>query len=232
MELAIGTETRQEYYSFELAAAVKKMVEEVFPINPDENVVVTADTGSDARVVDATARAIFALGAHPVVIWYEMLPNPCTDPPAPVGKALSAADAWIEYAIAYALYSNAHREAMESGCRYFCLPGMDVDMMVRTIGKPNYKALNQMREKLYELSQAATEMHMTSPAGTDLVVKVDKAGFPSRVRKPGQGFSQMLGGQATFASILDSINGTLVFDGALWPPAELGVKRRETSRRS
>ncbi len=225
MELAIGTETRREYLSFELAAAAKKMVEEVFPIKADENVVVTADTGSDSRVVDATAQALFALGAHPVVIWYEMLPNPCTDPPAPVGAALAAADAWIEYAIAYALYSPAHAKAMESGCRYFCLPGMDVDMMVRTIGKPNYTALNQMRDKLYELSQAATEMHMTSPAGTDLVARVDKAGFRARTRKPGQGFSQMLGGQATFASILDSIHGTLVFDGALWPPAELGALR-------
>lgn len=225
MELALGTETRREYLSFELAAAAKKMVEEVFPIEAGENVVVTADTGSDARVVDATAQALFALGAHPVVIWYEMLPNPCTEPPAPVGGAVVAADAWIEYAIAYALYSPAHGRAVEAGCRYFCLSGMDVTMMVQTLGKPNYEALNQMKGKLYDLSQAATEMHMTSPGGTDLVAKVNKEGFPWRTRKPGQGYSQMLGGQATFASILDSINGTLVVDGALWPPAELGALR-------
>ena len=32
----------------------------------------------------------------------------------------------------------------------------------------------------------------------------------------------MLGGQATWCPVEETINGTLVFDGALYPPAELG----------
>ena len=32
----------------------------------------------------------------------------------------------------------------------------------------------------------------------------------------------MLGGQATWCPVEETINGTLVFDGALYPPADLG----------
>ncbi len=32
----------------------------------------------------------------------------------------------------------------------------------------------------------------------------------------------MLGGQSGFSSLVDQINGTIVFDGAIWPPAEIG----------
>ncbi len=225
MELAIGTEPRREYYAFELPKAARMLVEEIFPIQKGENVVITADTASDARVVDATAQAAYSVGAHPVVIWIEKQPNPCMDPPAPVAAAVKAANAWIDYAVAYMLYSNAHRQAIDAGCRYLCYTGMDVDMMVRTVGRQNYALLTAFREKIYELSQAATTMRVTNPNSMDLVCTVDKAGFAFRRREPGKGYSQMLGGQASYAAILDQINGTLVFDGAVWPPEELGALR-------
>lgn len=227
MGLAMGTEPRREYRLLELAAAARKLVEEAMPVKPGEQVVITADTLSDERVVWATAQAAYALGATPTIIWYESLPHPCLDPPPPVARALTAADVWIEFAVAYTLYSNAHREAMAAGCRYFCLPGMDVDMMVRTIGKVNYPLLEEMACALYEISHQAKEIHVTSPAGTDLAVQLDPQAPPTftRMGEEGGGYSQMLAGQSWFLALPDAFQGTLVFDGALWPPAELGLLR-------
>jgi len=228
MVLAVGTETRGEYHFLELAAAARKLVEEAMPVKPGEQVVVTADTSSDERVVRATAQAAYALGATPTIIWYETLPNPCQDPPPPVGRALSVADVWIEFAVAYTLYSNAHQEAIAAGCRYFCLPGMDVDMMVRTIGNVNYPLLEEMAGALYELSHQGKEIHITSPGGTDLVVRTDPQAPPAFTQMgagEGGGYSQMLAGQSWFKELPDTFHGTLVFDGALWPPAELGLLR-------
>ncbi|MEZ4571315.1 MAG: hypothetical protein R2849_13515 [Thermomicrobiales bacterium] len=84
MEFLIGTEMRDEYLSFEVAHAARKMVEEVMPVKAGENVVISADTSSDGRVVQATAEAVYALGAHPVVIWYETRPDAQMEPPGPV----------------------------------------------------------------------------------------------------------------------------------------------------
>jgi leucyl aminopeptidase (aminopeptidase T) len=228
MVLAVGTETRGEYRHLELAAAARKLVEEAMPVMPDEQVVITADTSSDERVVRAAAQAAYAIGATPTIIWYETLPNPCQDPPPPVARALTAADVWIEFAVTYTLYSSAHREAIAAGCRYFCLPGMDVDMMVRTIGQVNYPLLEEMAGVLYELSYQAKEIRITSLAGTDLVVQPDPQAPPTFTRMgEGEegGYSQMLAGQSWFEELADTFHGTLVFDGALWPPAELGLLR-------
>jgi leucyl aminopeptidase (aminopeptidase T) len=226
MVLAIGTETSGGYRLLELAGAARKLVEEAMPVHPGEQVVITADTSSDERVVWATAQAVYAVGATPTIIWYETLPTPCQDPPPPVALALTAADVWIEFAVTYILYSDAHREAIASGCRYICLPGMDVDMMVRTIGQVNYPLLEKMAGALYELSHLAQEIHITSPAGTDLVVQPDPDAPPTFTQMgagEGGGYSQMLAGQSWFEELADTFHGTLVFDGALWPPAELGL---------
>jgi leucyl aminopeptidase (aminopeptidase T) len=226
MVLAIGTETSGEYRLLELAGAARKLVEEAMPVESGEQVVITADTSSDERVVWATAQAAYAVGATPTIIWYETLPTPCQDPPPPVALALTAADVWIEFAVTYTLYSNAHQEAIASGCRYFCLPGMDVDMMVRTIGQVNYPLLEEMAGALYELSHQAREVHITCPAGTDLVVQPDPHAPPTFTQMgagEGGGYSQMLAGQSWFEELADTFHGTLVFDGALWPPAELGL---------
>ena len=228
MVLAVGTETRGEYLLLELAAAARKLVEVAMPVHAGEQVVITADTSSDERVVRATAQAAYVMGATPTVIWYETLPNPCQDPPPPVARALTAADVWIEFAVTYTLYSNAHREAIAAGCRYFCLPGMDVDMMVRTIGRVKYPLLEEMASALYELSHQAEEIHITSPAGTDLVVHTDAEAPPTFTQMgAGEdgGYSQMLAGQSWFQELADTFHGTLVFDGAIWPPAELGLLR-------
>ena len=224
MELALGTEPRSEYYSMELAHAAYKLVTEVRPIRPGDQVLITADTGSDARVVQATAQAVYTVGGVPTVVWYPTLPEPMQEPPAPVAAAARSANVWFDFAVAYQLYSPAYHAAIEQGSIYVCLTGMDVDMMVRTIGQVNYPPMQEMAMLLYRLSQQATTVHVTSPAGTDLYMTVDKAGDPFWEPPPADGgYPQMLGGQSGFAAYRHSYNGVLVFDAALWPPRELGV---------
>ena len=99
MELMLGTESRREYYAFEVAAAAHKMLTEVMLVKPDETVVITADTQSDWRVVEATAQAALTLRAHPTVIWYETRPHAQMEPYPPVAAAVQAADVWVEYSV-------------------------------------------------------------------------------------------------------------------------------------
>ena len=120
MKLDRGIESRDGYLALEPARTARKFVKEVLPIQPGEDIALTADTTTDARVVNATAEAILALGAHPVVIWYEELRDAAGSPPAPVTAALKAAQAWIEFAPPYLLHGPAHREALKAGCGQGC----------------------------------------------------------------------------------------------------------------
>jgi leucyl aminopeptidase (aminopeptidase T) len=220
----LGTEPRDEYYEIELVRAAHKLVTDVRPVEPGQQVLITADTASDARVVRATAGAVHAVGGIPSVFWHPTMPAPMQEPPAPLARAVTGADVWIDFAVAYQLYSPAYHAAIDSGCIYVCLTGMDVDMMVRTIGRVAYAPLQEMATRLYQMSQAAETVRITSPAGTEASVRVDKAGDPFWEPPPAEGgFPQMLGGQSGFQIHRKSFEGVLVFDGALWPPTELGA---------
>ncbi len=226
MELAIGTEPRQEYLSFEVALGARKLVEQMMLTKPGENVVITADTSSDWRVVEATAKAAYAAEAIPTVIWYDTRPTAVVEPPAPVAGAVVKADVWIEFSYAYVLHTPAFRAAMAAGARYICLTGMDAEMMVKTIARVNVPKLIALGEALRKTVEAANEVRVTSPAGTDLVAynqgrKVRQSGKLADTK----GEPVMLGGQVSWCPIEETINGRLVFDGALWPPMEIGLLR-------
>jgi len=218
------TDNNDSKLDFELAAAAHKLVTEMRPIAPGQQVAITADSLSDSRVAEAAAQAVYIVGGMPSVLRYPARPQPCLDPPAPVAAGLPRSDVCIDFAVSYHLYSPAYYAAITAGCIYVCLTGMDADMMVRTIGRVPYKPLQEMAARLYMLSQAAEVIRITAPAGTDLTVRVDKAGDPFWEPPPIEGgYPQMLGGQSGFMAYRNSFEGTLVFDATLWPPAELGV---------
>jgi len=224
VELALGTEPTQRYLSFELAAAAQKLVRDVMLVEPGEEVAITADTSSDMRVVDATAGAVAAAGASPTVVLYESRDSAVVEPPGPVAGAIARSDVWIEFAVAYILHTEAYKRALEAQTRYICLTGMDTPMMVRTIGKVDYPTMLELGRALGRYLAGADEVRVTSPAGTDLVGRMN--GRPIRYSgkladTPGE--PVMLGGQISFCPVEDTISGTLVFDGALWPPAEIGL---------
>jgi 2,5-dihydroxypyridine 5,6-dioxygenase len=216
-------------YEFELGKAADALVSDVFALKKGETFIITADTESDERVVNATARAAFSIGAKPMVIW---LASPlgvgkAADPMLPVDSltaALDKADAWVEFNNQWLLYSTPFERAMESNkkLRYMCLVGMDADMMVRVIGRVDAKALSQFMRKATAITEAAKHMRITTPAGTDLEFdnepKYKTTCDDGDATEPGM---HMLAGQICWIPRFDSINGTLVFDGSLVPPCGL-----------
>jgi len=223
MEWALGVEPTSKYLSFETAAAARKLVEQVMLVKPGESVAITADTNNDWRVVEATAQAVMAAGASPVVVWYQSRERAVIEPPGPVAGAIEQSDVWIEFAVAYLLHTEAYKKALAAGTRYINLTGMDADMLVRCIGRVDYPKVIEFGNTLSAIYREHDDIHLLSPAGTDLHCKLGER----LVRQSGKlgdtpGEPIMLVGQVSMCPIEESIEGTLVFDGALWPPAELG----------
>jgi leucyl aminopeptidase (aminopeptidase T) len=225
VELAIGNEPRDDYYTFELTAAALKLVTEVRPVARGQQVLVSVDSAGDMRAARATAGAVQAVGGIPTLITYPTLPEPMAEPPRPLAQAALGADVWIDFAVAYQLYSPAYHAAVAKGCIYVCLTGMDVDMMVRTIGRVPQAPMVEMARVLYRMSQAAETIRLTTALGTDLRMTVDKKGDPFWEEEKHGGYAQMLGGQSGPMAFRESFEGVLVYDGAIWPPAEIGILR-------
>jgi len=217
-----------EYYEYELGQAAQKTVSELFKLKPGETFIVTADTESDPRVVNALATAAFSIGAKPMVIW---TPSPlgvgkAADPALPVdalSAALKVADAWVEVNNKYLLYSTPFEVAERENkkLRYLNLSGMNVDMLVRTIGRVDMQALGEFQGKLAAMLRAAKRIRLTSPAGEDVEMEFDpKAPVVNDVGFADTPGPHFLSGQLTpgYSSL---VNGTIVFDGSVVPPIGL-----------
>lgn len=218
------------YYEYELGKAATNLTKELFKLKPGETFVITADTESDPQVVNATARAAFAVGAKPMVIWMAspLGVGKAADPMLPLealSAALKEADAWVEFNNKWLLYSTPFDIAMKENkkLRYLCLVGMDADMMVRCIGRVGYPALKEFEETITKMTEKAKHVRLTTPAGEDVEFDND----PERPISCETGYADtpgphMMAGQIGWAPVFESINGVIVFDGSLVPPF-LGV---------
>ena len=217
-------------YQYELGKASKIITEELFNLKPGETFIITADTESDPRVVDATASAAFAIGAKPMVIWMAspLGNNKAADPMLPIESlagALKGADAWVEYNKQPIFDSTPYRIAMKDNIklRHMNLPGLDSATMVRCIGRVDYEVLKEFLQGVADATKKAKHVRMTTLVGGD--VEFDNvSGRPSPpigdgyADKPG---SHFMAGQIAWIPELTSINGTIVFDGAINIPCGL-----------
>ena len=217
------------WYEFELGKAADILTRELFKLKVGETFIITADTESDMRVVEATARAAFACGAKPMVIWTAspMGMGKAADPMLPqdalVG-ALKGADAWVEFNNQWLLYSTTYDIAMKENprLRYLCLVGMNVDMMVRRMGRIDYAALERYMEKITDLTKEAREVRITSPAGMDVSFRNSipgRGGYSlGQADTPGV---HMMAGQIWWGIQHETITGRIVYDGSVVPPIGL-----------
>jgi leucyl aminopeptidase (aminopeptidase T) len=216
-------------YGFELAKAADILVRDLFKLKKDEIFVITADTESNERVVEATASVAFTVGAKPLVLWNAspLGVGKAADPMLPsealIG-ALNAADAWVEFNNQWIFYSSTYDKVVEQNkkLRYLNLVGMNPDMMVRCIGRVDIPLLEKFMARISRLTVEANEIQMTTPAGNDITFK----NVPDQ--KPGYALGyadepgiHMLGGQIFWRIDLDSLNGKIVYDGSVNPPLGL-----------
>lgn len=224
MEYPVGVEMSNTYLSFEVTSAALKLVRDFMLVKEGENVVITADTSADFRVVEAVAGAAYSVGANPVIIHYPTSGKAYEEPIRPVADAVEHADVWIELAYYCSMHTPCFRKAMENGARFTCLNGMDVIMLVNTVGRVDYDVLIEFGEYLTDKVHRSNEVIVTDKNGTNLVGYNQGRGVKhSGQRATKKGYPVMLGGQVSWCPVEETINGKLIFDSALFPPDTLGL---------
>lgn len=218
------------YLEWEIYRGAHKIVGDLLGLKPEESIVITADTESDSRVVNAVAAAAHQIGAKPLVVWMVASPygvGKQTDPVIPVNALASLienADAWVEFNYKWLLYSTAYEKALARNprLRHLCLVGMDVSMLIRTIERVDIPLLRRFQDVLTEKLRKAKHIRITSPAGTS--VEFERALDGAVLNNKGEAFapgSHMLPGQISVAPAFNSINGVIVSDGSIYPPLGL-----------
>lgn len=223
MRLHSVVEARDEYYALELAAAARRMVDDILSVAPGQHVVVTTDSHSDERVARATMAALAAAGALPIRIDYPLARRPLEELPAPIAAAVAAADIWIELTVGCTVYTRGWQAAVDAGVQYYGPNGIDVDGMVRCIGRTDVRLVEELGRRLETLLIGAT-MRVTSAAGSDITfTNPAKPLAAFRMRANPEKIPVMLAGQISWTPVEATMRGVLVADGVLSAPAEVGL---------
>jgi 2,5-dihydroxypyridine 5,6-dioxygenase len=204
----------------ELAKAAYKTVRDIVKIKEGESLLITIDSVSEFRVAEEMGKAGEALGAKVVVAWHSTPKGygKATDQylPDPLIAACPEADAWIELNNQWLLYGTPWQRAVTNGrTRNLMLGGLSTDQLIRCIGEVDIGAQIAFQDKVVELTKRARAMNISNEAGTDVRFEND----PDRpfanehiADTPGGHF---LTGQIGWAPRESTINGTIVFDGAI-----------------
>lgn len=210
-----------------LKKASKTIAEYVCNIKPGEHVLVYTDTEGDFDVASSVAEAASLAGGEVTFIVFPTRKNVDMEPPAPMAAAMREANVVIDLPKQYIVHTKAFKDALDHGARVFCIAaGGTKEVVKRCIGSIDYPKVLELGEALKSILEKTSKVRITSPAGTDLEMDITgrTIDHASTVAKaPGE--QSMLAGQVSWYPFPTSLNGKIVFDGTVWPPAELGILR-------
>ena len=217
-------------FALELGKAGYVIAHQMCNIKDGESVLITADSSTDMKPVLDVAKAAEAAGGK-VMIAYHSTPRgygKVADPDLPrsLQAAIPEADVWIEFNKQWLLYSTPWIEAASNGrTRLLFLGGIDTERICRCIANLDMELQEQFQDKVVDITKRAGKMTITTPGGTDVSFEnVSNRAVTNELRAdtPGPHF---LVGQIGWAPLEESINGTIVYDGAFsgGGEAEIGI---------
>ncbi|BBK40351.1 hypothetical protein STVA_03710 [Allostella vacuolata] len=199
-----------------LLRAADTLVQGQFAVAPGESVLITADSATEHRLIDAIAAAVVRAGARPLVALAPQLPfqGGLSDPYVSdsLKAAAVASDVWFDLCFPYHAGSAATSAAIAGNrCRYLLLATAGADSFERLYGCVDFAALMDFNLAFaaFVADAAGGPMRVACPLGTDLSCILDR---PKLVRErvartPGL---HTVPGTQSFYPVQDSVRGRVV----------------------
>jgi hypothetical protein len=200
----------------EKAATV--LVEDHMFVKPGENVIVTADTHSDAVCANAVFNAAHRAGVRPALMLFPQLPfqGALADPyvPEALGTALGNCDVWIDLCFPYLAGSRTHDVAMKANRLRYLLGGdIDAEALVRLYGTVNLDALFTVQAGFDRLMAEAVGQpcRIQNEQGMDVAFVIAKPGY-QKLRRADRPGLNVLPGSGMIYPEPESVRGTVVIE--------------------
>lgn len=211
---------------YDLQKAADKLINDMFQLKENENVVISCDTSSNMDVVNAVASSARAAGGRVMVVTF---PTPrgvgkASDsdiPVVPFSAAVCETDVWIELNHQWMIYSTPYTLAEKNNTklRYINMDDFTPEVLLRVIGSVDCKSLKDFQLLAHDMHKKAKTVRATTPAGTDVEFKINSDYIFTcdygDASTPGM---HMCPGQLNIIPEFGTVNGTIVFDGSITPP--------------
>ncbi|CQH47072.1 aminopeptidase (homolog to leucyl aminopeptidase / aminopeptidase T) [Halobacterium hubeiense] len=202
----------------DLRAAAETAVEQCLGLEADESCVIVTD---DKR--QPIGEALYDVASEitdATLLRYPPGDQHGEEPPSPVAAAMEDADVFLAPTTKSLSHTRARGAANDAGARGATLPGITEDVFTTGLDA-DYETIRQHCEDVLAQVEGADELHVTTPAGTDITFEPgarewrDDTGI---VHEDGD-FSNLPAGEV-FVSPEDA-NGTYVVDGTMMPHGKL-----------
>jgi leucyl aminopeptidase (aminopeptidase T) len=216
-------------------------LKEMLGLRSGERVLFYTDEGSDPRISRALHESSDAIGASSEVFELDSgLAFPDMTKRLTERIEKESFDAICELSEQYFYQTTAWQRAIEKGARLYSLGGLEADGFIRCIGEADHTLMYEFGTSLREMIGNARSVQIRTEKGTDIRLQMNisiveriiakltgrERPYAFITRPSGKLTPEVpatfLGGQIAFNGIPETIEGTAVIDGYVWPPREIG----------
>lgn len=225
----------------ELNKSVDIFLSELLRYLPGECILVYVDQGSDLQIAEAIKRSVERQGGRADIFLLNSDLAPADQAKQLTEKIKHGSFSIIcELSEQYFYLTSVWKTARENGARVYSLAGLDAASFIRCVGRVNHERMFEFGMSLKRMLQDSKRLRIHTQNGTDIQMQLESnpnilKRLVARVRKRPRSFilspcgifddrirTTFLGGQVSFLGVPETIQGTAVIDGYLWPPAEIG----------
>jgi aminopeptidase len=203
-----------------LLKAADIVIQDCLAVKRNERVVVVTD--EPCRAVGASLW--FALKQRTDPILVEISPRKIhgEEPPVQVARIIKECDVFIMPTSFSLTHTRARIAANRAGARGVTMPGITVEMMLRTLNA-DYSRIANLTRRICKLLGVSRRAYVESDAGTRLELELSKRRCQpdTGIVKNKGGFSNMPAGEAYIAPVENKSNGVVVVDGSFAPIGEV-----------
>jgi len=223
----------------ELGHAAGVLLEGLLKLRKDEKLLVYLDRGGELQAWNAIRAHAADIGARTECFELDDALE-LEDLALQLSQHIQAGhfDAVCELSTKYFYRTRVARVIGDVGARVYWLPGLDAAAFSRCLGAVDHERMFAFGLALRRALRQAKHVRVRTEKGTDLRMRIGQRRLsrlasrlvgkrPPKVWRPAglldQGVrSTFLGGQLCFQASTDTIEGTAVVDGYLWPPPKIG----------
>lgn len=207
-----------------MAGGARKLVEVCAGVQAGESVLVVTDPEKLA-IAEALSSAATTAGAEVTVAVMATRQQDGHEPPRPVAAAMRAADVIFTPVAISITHTSAIRDACAAGARAVVMTGFTERMMQGGGLDADFRALKPICEDVAGYFERGSQVHVTTPAGTDVTLSIaGRTGIAKTcIVAPGE-FSPVPDIEATVSPVEGSARGVIVADASI-PYLGIGVLR-------
>jgi len=199
----------------ELGPISRRVVEDYLGVKAGEEFLIVTDTLTSPSIAPAIAAVAHGVGSDPVIAVMTRRSRSGEEPPPSIAAAMVEADVVLALASRSCYHTEAKGAAQAAGTRgVFNAPSQE-DAWLEGAMTADFLAMREEALRLADALRGSSEMHVTSPAGTDVTFSIEgrepKGWLTGICRNPGE-ISAFPGGEVSLPPVEGTASGRVVVE--------------------